>query len=559
MTKHPGQIEIDALTAEIMASEPCQSIGALLRAAARNHGDRVAVNWFEAGITLSFNDLDRRSNRIAAHLLARGFRKGAHIAVMLPNSPAFLLVWFAIAKIGAVMVPVNTAYGGVELDYILNQSDAQALIIDQSFLPAFEAMQRRPELLSQAHVFVAGPDGKVARLQAGAELSQFDPGYPVNRGDLANLQYTSGTTGFPKGCMLTQDYWMLMAHIGATNFRRRNIRRFLFWAPFFYMDGQWLLLACLHTGGTAFLPDKMSLSRFLGWVHATGAEYCVLPEPILKAAPPDARDQDIALKYVNAFGWRPTARAEAEARFNLIARDSFGMTEVGAAILLPDAAGDKLDQNTCGLAGPWRQTRVIGEDGHECAHGEVGELQIRGRSIMLGYYKRPEANAASFDGDWFCTGDLFVRDADGYHRIVGRLKEMIKRAGENISASEVESALREAPEIAEAAAIAVPDETRREEVMVLVKLADGVKPADFCAEAIKTHAASRLASFKQPRYLAYVDEFPRTPTNKIAKSRIDLDTTRHVIFDLQQNRALKKPERGKLFSANRGNPALLTG
>jgi long-chain acyl-CoA synthetase len=547
MSKHPGQIEIDALTAEIKASAPCGSVGELVRQAAREHGDRVAVDWFQSGVTLSFSELDRGANRIAANLLARNHRKGAHIAVMLPNSPAFLLAWFAIAKIGAVMVPVNTAYGGAELDYILNQSDAQALIIHQQFLPALAAMQKRPDLLSDADCFVTGPDGIIGELETGAALAEFDPGYAVTPDDIAGLQYTSGTTGFPKGCMLTQDYWMLMAHIGATNFRRRGIDMFLFWAPFFYMDGQWLLLASLRCGGTAFLPDKMSLTRFLGWVHDTGAQYCVLPEPILKATPPAPRDRDIPLKYVNAFGWRPSARAEAEARFNLIARDSFGMTEVGAAILLPDAAGEKLAQNTCGLAGPWRETRVMGEDGHECAPGEPGELQIRGRSIMLGYYKRPEANAESFDDGWFRTGDLFVKDADGYHRIVGRLKEMIKRAGENISASEVEAALREAPEITEAAAIAVPDERRREEVMVLIKLADDVNHDEFGPDAIKAHATSRLAGFKQPRYLAYVDGFPRTPTGKIAKPRIDLGTARHAIFDLQENRALGQQEREKLF------------
>ncbi|NOX73191.1 MAG: long-chain fatty acid--CoA ligase, partial [Alphaproteobacteria bacterium] len=193
--------------------------------------------------------------------------------------------------------------------------------------------------------------------------------------------------------------------------------------------------------------------------------------------------------------------------------------------------------------------RVVDEHGIECAPGGVGELQIRGRSIMLGYYKNPQANAGSFDGDWFRTGDLFVKDADGYHRIVGRLKEMIKRAGENISASEVEAALREAPEIAEAAAIAVPDERRREEVMVLVKLSEGVNRADFPPDTVKSHAASRLASFKQPRYLIYVDEFPRTPTNKIAKSRIHPRWPLDEVFDLSQNRPLEKPEWDTLFAS----------
>jgi long-chain acyl-CoA synthetase len=547
MSQHPGQIEIDALGQTVEGAELPESIGAFVTQCAQKFGDATAVNWFEIGETLSYNELDRRSNRIAANLLAKGYRKGAHIAVMLPNSPAFLLVWFAIAKIGGVMIPVNTAYGGGELDFLLNQSDAQAIVIHETYLTALSAMQRRPELLSDNHTHIVGLNGDLAGLEEGPELMAFHPGYEIFRGDLANLQYTSGTTGFPKGCMLTHDYWILLSHVGAENFNRRRINRFLFWAPFFYMDGQWLILGAIKTGGTAFLPSKMSLTRFLGWIHETGAQYCVLPEPILKAIPPEARDKDIPLKYVNAFGWRPSARLEAETRFNLIARDGFGMTEVGAAILCPDGAGDKLEANICGLAGPFRQTRVVDEDGNECAPGKVGELQIRGRSIMLGYYKNPQANAESFDGDWFRTGDLFLKDTDGYHRIVGRLKEMIKRAGENISASEVEAALREASEVAEAAAIAVPDPIRREEVLVLIKLSKGTNRINFPPDAVSSHAASRLANFKQPRYLCYVDEFPRTPTNKIAKSRISLIPPPDQIFDLSRNRLLDGSEWEGLF------------
>ena len=151
---------------------------------------------------------------------------------------------------------------------------------------------------------------------------------------------------------------------------------------------------------------------------------------------------------------------------------------------------------------------------------------------MLGYYKRPDANADTFDGDWLRTGDLFIKDEDGFHRIVGRLKEMIKRAGENISASEVEAAMREAPAIGEAAAFAVPDEMRREEVMVLIKMAEGMTPDDMSPDAVRDHA-SRLAAFKRPRYVGYVDEFPRTATNKIAKSSITLADVVGSITDLQ--------------------------
>ncbi|WP_299425899.1 class I adenylate-forming enzyme family protein [uncultured Shimia sp.] len=529
MTSHAGQLEIDALAKKLDATGFPESLPAFCAAQAERYGDAIAIDYFQDGAQLSYRALHERSNRVAANLLGAGYRKGAHIAVMLPNGPASVLLWFAIMKIGAVIVPVNTAYGGKELDYILNQSDAQALILAAEFMPAFEAMQNRPVLLNDPIVL---EDGELGCLEIGGPLAAFDPGYPIAATDLANLQYTSGTTGFPKGCMLTQDYWIVLSHSIAQVHNHYGNRNLFFWAPFFYMDGQWSFLSAMAIGGKAIVASKMSLTKFLGWMHDHEAHYCVLPEPILKTVPPSERDAQIPLKFVHAFGWRPSARAEAEARFNLAARDSFGMTEVGPAIICPEAAGDILKTNSCGLAAPYRETRVVDENGNECPPNTPGELQVRGRAIMLGYYKRPDANADSFDGDWFRSGDLFVKDENGYHRIVGRLKEMIKRAGENISASEVEAAMREAPQIAEAAAFAVPDDMRREEVMVLVKLAEGVSVDEMPATAIKDHAAC-LAAFKRPRYIGYVQDFPRTATNKIAKSQIAVGNVSGPVFDCQ--------------------------
>ncbi|MGB7336721.1 MAG: class I adenylate-forming enzyme family protein [Salaquimonas sp.] len=538
-----GQAEIDALREELVSTEMPESLGVFCAEQAQAFNNATAIDYFQLGIRLSYREIHIRSNRIAANLLKQGYRKGAHIAVMLPNSPASVLVWFAIMKIGVVIVPVNTAYGGKELDYLINQSDAQALIIHEWYLPALEEMAARPDLLGTP--FVIG-EADAGSLEEGGELNHFDPGYPIAATDLANLQYTSGTTGFPKGCMLTHDYWLLLSHSIAAMHRSYGSKRLFFWAPFFYMDGQWSFLSAMAVGGTAIIASKMSLTSFLDWLREHDAHYCVLPEPILKKLPLAPDDASLPVKFAHTFGWRPSARAEAENRFNLVARDGFGMTEVGPAMICPKAAGKKLELNTCGLAAPFRQTRVVDELGNECPPGVSGELQIRGRAIMLGYYKRPDANAESFDGDWLRTGDLFIKDEDGYHRIVGRLKEMIKRAGENISASEVEAAMREAPQIAEAAAISVPDEMRREEVMLLVKLADGVDQKEMSPQSVAEHAAC-LAVFKRPRYLAYVRDFPRTPTNKIAKSRITLDDLDSAVFDLSSMSELSTEAAGALI------------
>ena len=198
MNKHPGQIEVDTLAERLKALAFPRSVGDFCAAQAARYGDAVAIDYFLDGVQLTYAELHRRSNRVAANLLARGYRKGAHIAVMLPNGPASSILWFAVMKIGAVIVPVNTAYGAKELDFMLNQSDSQAIIISADYLPALESMSSRPDLLADPMVVVAGDLGA---LEVGGPLEEFDPGYPVAGTDLANLQYTSGTTGFPKGCM----------------------------------------------------------------------------------------------------------------------------------------------------------------------------------------------------------------------------------------------------------------------------------------------------------------------------------------------------------------------
>ncbi len=545
MNIDPGVVEMEAMRARVEEQNFPENLGALIANCADKFGDQIAANWFDAGITLTYKQLHTRSEKIAAGLLRKGFRKGAHIAVMLPNGPEFILTWFAIAKLGAVMVPVNTAYKASELDFILNQSDAQALFIHSTFMAEFAKMVRRPKILSDERVFT------ILGLDSFAGLEDTDggllPGYEIASSDLMSIQYTSGTTGFPKGCMLTHDYWITLSYNGACLFENYAISRSLFWAPMFYMDGQWLFLASMINGGTAFLPSKMSLSKFFDWIWQYEIEYTVLPEPVMLAHPVGEKDTQIPLKLVSAFGWRPSARADAEKRFNLTARDSFGMTEVGAAVICPKDAGDKLLTNTCGLTAPFRQTRVVDEDGKEVVPGTSGELQIRGRSILLGYYKRPDANAESFDGDWFRSGDLFIKDKDGYHRIVGRLKEMIKRAGENISANEVEAVLREMLQIEEAAAIAVPDEMRREEVLVFIKLAAGSSPQDCQPSDILAHCKKQLAAFKLPRYITYARDFPRTATRKIAKVSLDLNTCIEPVYDSQDERYLSNEEADFLF------------
>jgi acyl-CoA synthetase (AMP-forming)/AMP-acid ligase II len=284
------------------------------------------------------------------------------------------------------------------------------------------------------------------------------------------------------------------------------------------MDPMWQFLMTMALGGTAYVARRMSLSRFYDWLRTYEIHYCIFPEPALKQQARGEADKTLSLKYVSIYGWRADARREVEERFGLTAREGYGMTEIGSATIMPPSAAHMAYERTCGLAAPFRELRICDEDGREVPTGEVGELWVAGRALLWGYYKRPEANAEGFRGRWFRTGDLFRKDENGYHFIVGRIKDMIKRGGENIAANEVEAALRDLPEIEEAAVVPVPDPLRKEEVKAYLKLKEGLQPGDVPPEKVLAHCESRLAKFKIPRYIAYIEgDFPRTPSRKIQK------------------------------------------
>ena len=521
------------------------NIGSLIREAAAQTPDTTALSFFEAGRTLTYAELDRMVDRVALALAAQGVAFGDKVGVMLPNIPEFPLCWLALMRIGAVMVPVNLRYTGRELAYVLDDSQARFLVIHDTC-----AEQLRAARAGAAGSFPADERIVLVGAAAGGALARFEDivaataeggryeGVEPGHDTLANIQYTSGTTGFPKGCMLTHDYWLLLALSAAAGMGADAVKRSLLWAPFFYMDPQWQLLMSMKLGAVAYIAERLSLSRFFDWVREHRIHYTYFPEAVLKSLPRSDADKTIALRYINAFGWSPEGIAEVEERFGLIARDSFGMTEIGAGMMMPHAATHKLQSRSCGLPAPFREVRVVDADGQPCPPGTPGELQVRGRSILWGYYKNPAANAGAFDGGWFRTGDLFTRDDEGYLRIVGRIKDMIRRSGENISAREVEAVANAHPEVEESAAVPVPDPLRKEEVKIYLKLREGVVADAFDMDAFLAHCAQHLAAFKVPRYVGFVDSFPRTASHKISKPALIAasDGLRHGSYDRSEGK-----------------------
>jgi crotonobetaine/carnitine-CoA ligase len=510
-----------AFRARIEAEAFAPSLGAFVDDAAARLGGTPLWRFIDAPDNtvlreITYAGLAEATRRVASGLAAAGVCRGERVGVMLPNVPAFPVTWLALARLGAIMIPVNTGYTAAELDYVLGDGGATHLVVDDTCLPAVLDLLAQRQVIARGSIHVLGraPEGMRAwRTLLAAEDTP--PAAAVGLDDLVNLQYTSGTTGFPKGCMLSHRYWLTLARVAAG--RAGDVRVMLAAQPFYYMDPQWHLLMAMTLGGRLVVAPKPSATRFLDWVRHEGVEYCIFPQIVLKQ-PERPDDAETPLKRVSIFGLRPDMHAALERRFGCIARESFGMTEIGSGLMTPPEATDMVGSGTCGLPSPFREASIRDAEGRPLAAGEVGELWIRGPGILQGYWNKPEANAAAFPGDgWFRTGDLFRRDARGFHFIVGRVKDMIRRSGENIAAREVEAALLALEAVEEAAVIGVPDGDRGQEVKACLVLKPGFTEADLPPASVFAHCASRLARFKVPRFLEYRASLPKTPSQKVAK------------------------------------------
>jgi acyl-coenzyme A synthetase/AMP-(fatty) acid ligase len=494
------------------------NVHGLLAEAAREAGSRTLWNFFEIGREITYAECLRQVEQLACGLRTLGIGKGTHVAVMLPNVPAMPLTWLALATLGAVMVPVNTSYMNRELTFVLSNSDATYLVAHDSLLDLVRTCISEGQTgVAADRVVISGIHAEFVSWEALAATTavKLDTS-AVKHSDLLNIQYTSGTTGFPKGCMLTQEYWLVSGKVNA--FRDgRKYARILAPTPFYYMDPQWLLLMAIYQRGTLYVANRQSASRFMGWVREYGINFCLFPYLVYKQ---DASLDDGCNDVVraNVYGVPRELHAKIEQRFDLVAREAFGMTEVGPAMFMPIEAVDMVGSGSCGVPSPMRECTIVDETGRDVDQGAVGELCIRGRGIMLGYYKNAAATAESFFGSWFRTGDAFRQDERGYYYIQGRYKDMIRRSAENIAAREVEAVLNGIPAVQESAAVGVPDSTRGEEVKAYIVLNAGFDPDEPTLRSIVAGCQANLAKFKVPRYYTFIDELPKTASLKIAKA-----------------------------------------
>lgn len=512
----------------LIASEPFfPNIGSFLADAAARLGNKIAFEFFEEPEStvdrrLSYAALNARVSQMASGFHKLGIRKGHHVGVMLPNIPPCPLTWLALARLGAVMVPVNVRYIARELAYVLKDSDAQWLVLYKDYLPLIGDLG--DARLPDSHFIVADrPDGTPFtdwRMVLNSGDPAFVPPEQPALDDLATIQYTSGTTGFPKGVMLAHRHWFTFAKIGTADLRWLSIERTFLAHPFYYMAGQAVFLFGLHLDATISIAPQLSIRRFMPWMRETRSQYTLVTNAILKQQlPPEDQKNDARFFHVSAAYTREVQEG-IERQFGAPVRNLYGMTENGIAIYVPLADGDRLSPDFIGVVAPFREVMLADENGKPVPDGEIGEICVRGQGILQGYYKKPEANKASFFGEWHRSGDRAYRDADGYYHFLGRMKDVIRRNNENISGIEVETVLLGLKGIERAAAIPVPDDRKGEELKVCVVLNAGFSKDDLPPDAIITHCEKNLAAFKVPRFIEYRSEMPLTASDKIEKHKL---------------------------------------
>lgn len=504
---------------------PFASLPALVDAAAQRFGDAPLWRSIDDGTTISFTEFARATLKCANALNKLGVEPGTHVAVMLPNVPAYVVTWLALARLGAVMVPVNMQYKSRELEYVLTDSNTKFLVVDASCLGVFTGIENADALVPPSHVVVHGDstrDNDWQRMVDAAPATPLKVPAPDTE-TLMSIQYTSGTTGFPKGCLLTQDYWLVLGWV--RSHQGPPPRRLLIDKPLSYMGGKWRFLMCLYLGGTAFVALKFSLTSLQQRLVDHNIDFFAATDAVAKL-PEHAGVANLDIAWISIAGLAKDLHRPLETKFNAPVRELYGMTEIGSTLYMPPGDARMSGSGSCGMPAPYRQCRIVGTDGSDVAPGKTGELWVSGRGILKGYYNKPDATRAAFAGEWFRTGDLFRMDANGYFYIEGRIKESIRRSGENISAREIEAVAVNLQGVLEAAALGVPDQLRGEEVKLYLVLQPGYTIDKVSPLQVIEHCKGNLAAFKVPRYLEYMDEFPHTTSGKIAKSQLEGDNTR---------------------------------
>jgi len=509
-----------------------QTIGENLAATVALFPDRDALIDAPSGRRWTYAELAADVESVAKGLLALGIAKGDRVGIWAPNVPEWVLVQFATARIGAILVNINPAYRSHELSYVLTQAGIRTLISAERFKTSdYRAMvdEVRGQCPDLVEVFYIGTGDWATLVHGGSSvdadaLAQREATLAFD--DPINIQYTSGTTGFPKGATLSHHNILNNGYFVARTQAWTEADRVCIPVPFYHCFGMVMgNLGAVTHGACMVIPGPgFEAAATLRAVaeHRCTVLYGVPTMFIAELAEPDFPSYDLSSLRTGVMAGSP---CPVEVMKRVIAE--MGMTEVTICYGMTETSpvstqtrpDDDLERRVAsvGTVHPHLEVKVVDPStGLVVPRGTPGEFCTRGYSVMLGYWNMPDRTAESIDAArWMHTGDLAVMDDDGYLSIVGRIKDMVIRGGENVYPREVEEFLYTHPDIVDAQAIGVPDARFGEELMVWVRLRDGAPPLTI--EALREFCAGKLAHYKIPRYVKVVDSFPMTVTGKVRK------------------------------------------
>jgi crotonobetaine/carnitine-CoA ligase len=504
-------------------------------------------SYHRQGYEVTYGEADAQIQQHVEALRQAGYGHGHRVVLDLENRPEHFLLKLALNAVGASCVPVNPDLRPAEVTYVFDDSTPSLAIVSSPRAAAFgEALAASGQ--SFPHVLLDDLPSRLPQANAAPPTA-----HALGTTAEASLLYTSGTTGRPKGCMLSHEYELMMgqwyANLGGLLSLEEGTERLYNPLPVFHLNAL-ILSFCtmLLTGNCQIQPARFSRSAWWRDVHETRAtivHYLGIVVPALMDAPPGPHDTDHCVKFGVGAGVEPTLHGPFEERFGFPLVEAWGMTEM-CRIFADNEEPRRIDTRAFGRPRPGLEARVVDENDNEVARGTHGELTIRHsgeaprKGAFSGYLNQPEVTEESWRGGWFHTGDTVVQDDTGMLYFVDRKKNIIRRSGENISAAEIETCLLGHAAAGQVAVLAVDDEIRDEEVYACVVAGTGAVPGEALAERLFDHCFERLAYYKAPGWLLFLDDLPVTGTQKVSKHLIfgdDEDPTAiDGVFDFRERK-----------------------
>lgn len=481
---------------------------------------RYAVFFKDQAIT--YLEMDQRTNRLSQGLLHHGVKRGDRVALLMQNCPQYLEAFFAIARIGAVIVPLNTRLAAAELDYILKDCGVSVLIYGEGFEEKVASLESLPNIGVQISTGKAIGTGCIHYETLLDKNEPLAPGILAEEDNLLAVMYTSGTTGYPKGVMLTH----LAVYHGALNLMTglnyQYPNKCLIIAPLFHTGASTPIIGHFIKGISTVLMEKFEPTDALKLIEQYNVRLMLGVTTIMQQllAVPNYDDFKLHAWKIAILPGSPLPYALIEAayeRFGVLAQNLWGMTELagpGALMNLEDI----LDKPEC-AGKPYFEVdlRIADFEGRNQPSGEKGEVLVRGPNMMLGYWNQPEATDDTIRNGWIHTGDIGYIDSDGYLYVVDRIKDMIVSGGENVYPAEIEKVLLKMPEIVECSVIGVPDEKWGEVPKAFI-VPNGVRvPTD---DEIIQYCRKHLAGFKTPKYIEIIATLPKNASGKVLKKSL---------------------------------------